>query len=255
MRFFLMLFLAAIIISCACNNNSVKTNNDKLNVLTQQEIKDGWELLFDGKTFSGWRGIGIDSVPQGHWKIENGCIRKINSGDVPLRPDGQPLKGGDLLTDKTYKNFEFEFEWKISERGNSGIKYNVDEQVSISRGSSNALGFEYQVLDDSKNDDGVTPSHRSASLYDIFEAKDKVLKPVGEFNTGKIIFNNNKGEHWLNGKKVLEFDLNLPEFTEAFKKSKYINIENFTIHKIAHIVLQDHGNDCWYRNIKIRELK
>ncbi|MBI1932293.1 MAG: DUF1080 domain-containing protein [Ignavibacteriales bacterium] len=255
MRFFLMLFFIAMIISCTCNNNLDNTIDVKLNALTEQEINDGWELMFDGKTFDGWRGIGIDSVPQGHWKIENGCIRKIKSGDVPLRPDGQPLKGGDLLTDKLYKNFEFQFEWKISEGGNSGVKYNVDEQVSISKGTSNALGFEYQVLDDSKNDDGVTPTHRSASLYDLFEAKDKILKPVGEFNSAKIIFNNNKGEHWLNGKKVVEYDLDSPEFNEAFKKSKYVNIENFTKHKIAHIVLQDHGSDCWYRNIKIKKLK
>ena len=223
-----------------------------LNSLSQNEMNDGWKLLFDGKTFNGWRGIGIDSIPAGHWEIKNGTIHKIASGNVPTMADGQPLKGGDLMTDKTFKNFELRFEWKISKGGNSGVKYNVSEEVSIKNGSSHALGYEYQVLDDKEHADNVNPTHRAASLYDIIEAKGKTLKPVGEFNTARIVYNNNHLEHWLNGKKVVETDTDTPEFEELFKKSKYKNYPDFTLHKDAHIVLQDHGDDCWYRNIKIK---
>lgn len=244
------------LVSCSLFQNEIENSMMmKMNTLTENEIDEGWQLLFDGKSFDGWRGIGIDSIPSGHWKIEDGCIRKIKSGDVPLRVDGQPLKGGDLITDKKFNNFELAFDWKISEAGNSGIKYNVDEQYSITNGSSNALGFEYQVLDDEKNNDNLTPSHRSASLYDLIEATGKTLNKISEFNSAKIIFNKNHGEHWLNGEKVVEFDLTSQEFIEFFKKSKYSKHEDFITHKIAHIVLQDHGSDCWYRNIKIREIK
>ncbi|MFZ1291627.1 MAG: DUF1080 domain-containing protein [Melioribacteraceae bacterium] len=245
-----------LLVSCSSMKNEIEKNMiKKMNTLTESEINEGWQLLFDGKTFNNWRGIGIDSIPSGHWKIENGCIRKIKSGDVPLRADGQPLKGGDLITKKMYNDFEFTFDWKICESGNSGIKYNVDEQYSITNGSSNALGFEYQILDDEKNDDNLTLSHRAGSLYDLIEAKDKTLNPVGEFNSSKIIFNKNHGEHWLNGKKVVEFDITSQEFIELFKNSKYSKHDDFIKHKIAHIVLQDHGSDCWYKNIKIKELK
>ncbi|MCB9206350.1 MAG: DUF1080 domain-containing protein [Ignavibacteriales bacterium] len=253
-----ILIILLLLLVNACNSEvkqNVEEKTSTNNFLTEEEKENGWQLLFDGKSFEGWRGIGIDSIPVGHWTIEDDCIKKIASGDVPLRADGQPLKGGDLLTEKTYNNFEFSFEWKISSGGNSGVKYNVIEQVSIDRGSFNALGYEYQVLDDEKNSDNLNPTHRSASLYDMIEAKTKNLKPVGEFNSAKIVFNNNHGEHWLNGEKVVEYDIDTPEFEELFKKSKYSNNPDFTKHKIAHIVLQDHGSNCWYRNIKIRELK
>lgn len=249
-----ILFLLVILTSCGENKNQVEQVTGP-NQLTKEEISEGWELLFDGKSFNGWRGIGKDTVPDGHWKIEDNAIRKISSGNVPTMPDGQPLKGGDLITNSTYNDFELTFEWKISEAGNSGVKYNVIEEVSIKNGSSNALGFEYQVLDDDKHSDNLNPTHRTASLYDMIEAVGKTTKPVGVYNTAKIVFNKNHGEHWLNGEKVVEYDLDSPEFDILFKKSKYRDKTDFTKHKTAHIVLQDHGNDCWYRNIKIKKLK
>src|SRR5690242_1000378 len=101
------------------------------NVLTPQEQRAGWRLLFDGATFTGWRGLGYDSVPTAHWKIENGAIRKIADGDVPRLPDGQPAAGGDLMTIDTFRDFELSFDWKISRAGNSGVKYNVSEELSM----------------------------------------------------------------------------------------------------------------------------
>lgn len=252
---FVFLLIISLLIVVGCSNE--KTDEVKPigpNELTKHEAADGWMLLFDGKTFNGWRGIGIKGVPEGHWKIEDGAIRKVARGDVPVIEDGQPLEGGDLMTTETFKNFELKFEWKVAKGSNSGVKYNVDEQYSINNGSNNALGYEYQVLDDENHSDNVNPTHRAGSLYDLIEATGKTLKPVGEYNTSKVVYNGSHIEHWLNGKKVVEIDTDSPEFAEFFENSKYFKHETFNVHKDAHIILQDHNDDCWYRNIKIKIL-
>ena len=252
----LAVFSLLILIGCTANSqkneNTETATKPTINTLTETEKEQGWILLFDGKTFNGWRGLGSTTVPEGHWLIEDGVIHKVENGEVPLKADGQPLEGGDLMSINTFQDFELTFEWKISEGGNSGVKYNVIEEVSTKDGSIIALGYEYQVLDDDKHSDNLNSTHRAGSLYDMIEGKGKVLKPVGEFNTARIIFNKNHIEHWLNGKRVVEADTDTPEFEKLFQKSKYHNLHNFTVHKNAHIKLQDHGNDCWYRNIKIK---
>jgi hypothetical protein len=127
-----------------------------------------WRLLFDAKTFAGWRGLGYDRVPSAHWKIENGAIKKIATGQVPRMADGQPATGGDLMTRDTFGDFELTWEWKISPGGNSGVKYNVSEELSMAAAPNHAaLGFEYQLLDDSIAEDRKVPSHRAAALYDL----------------------------------------------------------------------------------------
>jgi hypothetical protein len=220
-----------------------------------QERGQDWLVLFDGKSFNGWRGLGRDAVPQGHWIIEDSCIKKVESGEVPLQADGQPLEGGDLMTVNSYRDFELYFEWCISEGGNSGVKYNVSEEMSTSRGPSYAaLGFEYQVLDDYKHPDAQNPTHRAAALYDMIAPQNKTLKAVGEFNTSRVVFNGNHGEHWLNGAKVLEYDLKTAHFDSLLAESKYRDIPGFTEKRKGHIVLQDHTDTVWYRNIKIRVL-
>jgi hypothetical protein len=225
------------------------------NTLTAAEQAAGWRLLWDGKDFEGWRGLGYDSVPTQHWKIVDGTIYKVPTHDVPLMPDGQPVRGGDLMTKDTFKNFELEWDWKISEAGNSGLKYNVSEELSTKRGGHDALGFEYQMLDDSKHPDGKLPTHRSGALYDLIPPPaDKDLKPVGEWNHARVVFNGNHGEHWLNGKKTVEYELGSPEMAAAFAKSKWHNNPDFITRKVGHIVLQDHTDAVWIRNIKIHEL-
>ena len=224
------------------------------NILTVEEKAEGWILLFDGKTFEGWRGLGLEGIPEGHWIIEDGTIKKVLSADVPLQADGQPLVGGDLLTIQTFDNFELFLEWKISQSGNSGIKYNVSEDMSTSNPPIHAaLGFEYQILDDDGHPDAkVSDSHTAAALYDLIAPEGKSLKPVGEFNTSRIIFQGNHGEHWLNGIKVLEYDLETPQMNELIAASKYKDITNFAKKRKGHIVLQDHTDSVWFRNIKIR---
>lgn len=215
-----------------------------------------WTSLFDGHSFAGWRGVGLDTIPTG-WTIEDGMIHKLASGAVPTAPDGQPLEGGDIMTVGTYRNFELVLEWKISSGGNSGIKYNVSEAMSTASPPFHAaLGFEYQVLDDERHPDAKNGPNRTAgALYDIFPpAADKPLHPVGSFNEARIVFNHGHGEHWMNGVKILEFDLGSAAFDSAYALSKYTPIQGFAEQRAGHIVLQDHGDEVWFRNIKIREL-
>jgi hypothetical protein len=226
------------------------------NTLTTAEQAAGWRLLFDGKTFDGWRGLGYDSVPSAHWKIENGTIRKLADGQVPRMPDGQPAAGGDLITRDTVRDFELTWEWKISRAGNSGVKYNVSEQISMANAPNHAaLGFENQMLDDSLHEDNKVPSHRAGALYDLIPPNaNKVLAPVGEWNTSTIVFRGNHGEHWLNGRKVVEYELGTPQMDSLLAQSKYRSIRNFGEKRAGHIVLQDHVDEVYFRSLKIRRL-
>jgi hypothetical protein len=216
-----------------------------------------WTVLFDGTSFAGWRGLGRDSVPGGHWIIEDGAIRKLASGAVPTAADGQPLEGGDLMTVGTWRDFELTFEWKVAPGANSGIKYNVSEAMSTAAPPTYAaLGFEYQVLDDDLHPDALNGPNRTAgALYDLVPpGPGKELRPVGSFNEGRIVFRNGHGEHWLNGIKVLEYDLGTPAFDSVLAMSKYASMEGFAERRAGHIVLQDHGDDVWFRNLRVRRL-
>jgi hypothetical protein len=227
------------------------------NTLSTHEVAAGWRLLFDGESFEGWRGLGRDSIPDGHWIIEDGTIRKMASGDVPTAPDGQPLESGDILTIDTFGDFELALEWKVGPGSNSGIKYNVSEEMSIASDPVHAaLGFEYQILDDDLHPDAQNgPNRTAAALYDLLPpGAAKQLRPMGSYNETRIIFRGTHGEHWLNGMLVLEFDLESASFDSAFSVSKYQHIADFADRRPGHIVLQDHSDDVWFRNIKIREI-
>jgi hypothetical protein len=254
-RIVVVLFLAA---ACGAFQAAQNTDSPLVNVLTAQEKAQGWHLLFDGKTFAGWRGLGYESVPGKHWAIENGAIKKVAAKDVPPGPDGKPLTGGDLMTIETFEDFELAFEWKIGLAGNSGVKYNVSEEVSRGNPPQGhaALGFEYQVLDDDLHEDAKNgPNRTAAALYDLVGPRGKTLRPVGEYNTARIVFVRGRGEHWLNGRKVLDFDLATPLFAELLAKSKFRTIPHFADLRKGHIVLQDHGDEAWFRNIKIRRIQ
>ena len=253
------LFLLLSLSSCQIEQGNAETMADTAqaemipNTLTEAEISEGWILLFDGESFDGWRGYRMNDVPTEHWKIENGSIHKIASGDVPLMADGQPQQGGDIITLKKYDNFELSFEWKVAHAANSGIKYNVIEEMS----DQNPLGFEYQILDDEHHPDakmGNGTNRTASGLYDLISPENKTLMAVGQWNHGRIIFNGLHGEHWLNGQKVLEYDLGSSRMDSLLAASKYAPIEGFGDKKTGHIVLQDHNDDVWFRNIKVREL-
>ena len=224
------------------------------NTLTPAERAAGWHLLFDGRTLAGWRGLGYDTVPTAHWVVVNGAIKKA---------DGRPLVGGDLMTVDSFADFELSFEWKTTPGANSGVKYNVSEAMSIAQGGAgtqggpthSALGFEYQILDDDRHEDAKLPSHRAAALYDLIAPNDrKHLRPVGEWNRSRIVFRGNHGEHWLNGEKVVDFELGTARMDSLLAASKYKTIPGFGEKRRGHIVLQDHGDEVYFRELKVRPL-
>ncbi|HYT83473.1 MAG TPA: DUF1080 domain-containing protein [Gemmatimonadales bacterium] len=239
------------------------------NQLTDAERLAGWRLLFDGRTLAGWRGLGYDSVPTAHWVVVDGAIKKIASGNVPRVPDGRPLNGGDLMTVDTFRDFELTWEWKVTPGANSGVKYNVSEELSLAQGGQmtpaavargaispnhSALGFEYQILDDDRHPDAQLATHRAGALYELFAPNErKHLRAVGEWNESKVIFRGSHGEHWLNGAKIVEFALGTARMDSAFAASKYRSIAGFAGRRKGHIVLQDHGDEVYFRDIKVRE--
>ncbi len=220
------------------------------------EPDDGFRPIFDGASFDGWRGLGRDTVPAVHWHVEDGMIRKVASGGIPRAADGQVLDGGDLMTIERFSDFELRFEWKVAPGANSGVKYNVSEAFSTSIDPPfGALGFEYQVLDDDRHVDAEIPSHRTGSLYDLIAAPDtKPLRPPGEFNQSRLIWSGGHGEHWLNGEMVVSYDIGTPRFDSLFAASKYASLAEMNTTRAGHIVLQDHGDDVWFRNLRIKTL-
>ena len=246
-----LIFTFSIVVF-ACNKTKTVGNNQ----LTKEEKEQGWELLFNGENFDGWRGLGRDTVESNHWKVENGEIRKVDSREVPPLPNGEKINGGDLMTIETFDNFELSFEWKIKEAGNSGIKYNVSEELSIIYGSGyGALGFEYQILDDGHEMyKDLKPYQFTGALYDFYAPENVHLKPLGEFNQSTLILNGNHGEHWLNGVKVVEYELGTAELDSLFKASKFANYQDFEKKRKGHIVITNHTDESWYRNIKIRKI-
>ena len=245
-----------LLIGCA-TAGSTSTEWTAPNTLTEQEREEGWELLFDGESFANWRGLGREGIPESHWIIEAGAIRKVSSGEIPTAADGQPLEGGDIMTVEAFDDFELAFEWRVAPGANSGVKYNVSEEMSTAHPPIYAaLGFEYQILDDERHPDALNgPTRTTAALYDMIPpAPSKNLATVGEYNRSRIIFNGDHGEHWLNGELVVSYDLETPRFDSLLAASKYRDIDGFADRRRGHIVLQDHGDDVWFRSIKIRRL-
>ena len=244
-----------VVVAGAVSAQTRPANPAPPNQLTAAERAAGWRLLFDGRTLAGWRGLGYDSVPSAHWVVVDGAIKKIASGNVPKLPDGQPRQGGDLMTVATFGDFELTWEWKVTPGANSGVKYNVSEELSMAQAPNHAaLGFEYQMLDDDRHEDGKLPTHRAGALYDLVAPNAaKRLHPVGEWNHSRVIFRGNHGEHWLNGAKILEFDLGTALMDSLLAASKYRAIPGFAERRNGHIVLQDHGDEVYFRSIKVRE--
>jgi hypothetical protein len=240
----LLLAVATLFIAASAQNET------PVNRLTGAEKADGWRLLFDGETFDGWRGFHSDKVPAG-WAIENGCIKKVPAQSEPSQASG------DLITADQFDNFEFSIEWKLSKGANSGIKYLVSE--SLPPTGRSGVSFEYQVLDDENHPDakaGIAGNRTAGSLYDLIPAsKDKKLNPVGEFNLTRIVVKGNHIEHWLNDVKVLEFERGGEKLKQHIAESKFKNTNGFGETARGHILLQNHGDAVWYRNIKIRTLK
>lgn len=213
------------------------TNSDmELNTLTEAEKKEGWQLLFDGHSANGWHSY-LGNKPEG-WEIEDGLL-------------STPGNKGDLVTDQEYKNFEISIEWKIEEQGNSGIFYYVVERPKYK--SMHQTGPEFQIIDDENYPQELTDSQKTGANSDVKAPSIFAAKDPGEWNHTRISVNNGQVEHWLNNKKILEYDLNSPEWKELVAKSKFAKFDYAKVHQ-GRIGLQDHGGPVVFRNIKIREL-
>jgi hypothetical protein len=206
------------------------------NTLTDAEHAAGWRLLFDGKTLDGWRGYHSADLPSG-WVVEDGNLHFA---------DGE----GDLITVEEFYNFELSLQWKVSEGGNSGIFYLA------------ALGSEFiyrsapemQVLDDARHPDGANPLTSAGANYSLHPAPRDVVNPAGEWNTALVRVENGHVEHWLNGRKIVEYVLGSPDWQERVANSKFADWPEYGQASSGHIGLQDHGDPVWFRDIKIRVL-
>ena len=219
------------------------------NFVSALEAAQGWKLLWDGKTTDGWRGAKLTTFPAGGWKIENGWLQVMKSNG------GESTNGGDIVTIKKYKNFELSVDFKITEGANSGVKYFVDTELNKGTGSS--IGCEFQILDDAKHPDaklGVKGNRTAGSLYDLIPAVADKMFRKGDVNNARIVVNGNKVQHYLNGKLVVEYERNTQMFNALVNYSKYSVWPNFGNASEGHILLQDHGDEVFFKSIKIREI-
>ena len=227
------------------------------NILTASEKAAGWRLLWDGKTSDGWRTPKSDKFPSRGWEIKDGALSVQPSGG------GESSGGGDIITKERFSKFELLADFKITKGANSGIKYfaqpdlkPIDKVTGKPTPIGSAIGLEFQILDDVNHPDaklGRNGNRTIGSLYDLIPAAtSKKVNPIGEWNTARIVVTGNHVEHWLNGEKVVEYERGSEEYRKAVAGSKYKNIPEFGEWADGHILLQDHGNQVSYRNIKIR---
>ncbi|MFO7614789.1 MAG: DUF1080 domain-containing protein [Bacteroidales bacterium] len=237
-----------ILLIAAVSFNSY-SQEEKANTLTEQETKEGWILLFDGCTTDGWRGYNKETFPENGWKVEDHTLHVIGSGR------GEAGGGGDILYDRKFRNFELSLEWMVSEGGNSGIFY-LAQEIPGEPVWKNAP--EMQILDDAKHPDAILGpggNRAAGSLYDLLPGKREAVKPAGEWNHVKILVFKGTVVHFVNDEKVLEYHLWTDEWKKMVSESKFKDYESFyNTAEEGYIVLQDHGDDVWFRNIKIREL-
>ena len=238
--------LATVLAACLIVQLCVQlgaVRGDVQNRLTADEQRNGWTLLFDGRTLNGWRAYNRPDASGTQWKVEDGQLTVPPSG-------GRDTRGArDLITTATFRQFDLTWEWRIAVGGNSGLKYFVLEDRDA------AIGHEYQMIDDERHPDAKIGTHRqTAAFYDVFPAANRPIKPAGEVNTSRVLVRGTHVEHWLNGQRVLQYELDSPELRAAIEKSKFKGIERFGKPQDGHILVQDHGDQVWFRNIKIRRI-
>jgi cytochrome c len=237
----------------ACNKPSTESASEeevkepKPNTLTDQEKEAGWKLLFDGKTKNSWKGFNV-AEPGTAWKVEDGTLHL----DASQKEGNKIVGGGDLITRDEFENYELSIEWKIEPCGNSGIMFNVVEDEKY--GQTYLTGPEMQVLDNECHPDAKIIKHRAGDLYDMISVSEETVKPAGEWNQARLLNDHGKVTFWLNGVQTVSFEMHTPEWDAMVAGSKFKDWADFGMATKGHIALQDHENEVWYRNIKIREI-
>ena len=239
------------------------------NSLSEQEINQGFALLFDGNSTEGWRGVGKETFPEKGWQVLDGILMVESSGGA------EATYGGDIVTVDEYSTFEFSLDFKLTEGANSGIKYFITESYGS---DASAIGLEYQLLDDENHPDatqGAAGNRTLGSLYDLIPADEgKTVRKLGQWNRARIVVSGSRVdervtgssmeqsefigahvEHWLNDRKVLEYDRGTPVFDALVARSKYIVWDGFGHWPQGHVLLQDHGDEVHFRSIKIRRIE
>ncbi len=246
--FIVVFFAVFAATSCNQSTENQTTTTDTTKVADTVAAEPEWLVLFDGTSANGWRGYNKDHFPTG-WEVVDGMLHCKASG----RGEAGSNDGGDVIYEKKFSNFELSLEWKISVGGNSGIFYLAQEVAEQAIWQS---APEMQVLDNVKHIDGKDEIHCAGALYDLIGVAKNKPKPVGEWNEAKVIVFKGTVQHWLNGEKVVEYHLWTPEWNEMVAKSKFVkfNPKWAEVATEGLIGLQDHGDDVWYRNIKIKEL-
>lgn len=235
MNFQLSKFLAAIIFLSFAGN--VACSQDQ-QTSSHQSTESESKVLFDGSSLKNFRGYKTEELGSG-WSIDNGTLRFSGKGG-----------GQDIITKEKYASFELTFDWKVSPGANSGVMY----RVTTGDDAPYFSGPEYQILDDGKHPDGGNDKTSAASLYGLYSAKDKQLKPVGEWNSAKVVVDGDKVEHWLNGKKVVSTEIGSDDWNSKVADSKFKDWKKFGVAKTGHICFQDHGDEFWLRDIRIRTI-
>lgn len=237
----LMLPLLCLNIFVYNSQSQISKEANLINKLSEKEIADGWILLFDGKTTNGWRNFMENKVGEG-WQVDNGILVALGKGgDL----------GGDIITIDRYEDFELSIDWAISKGGNSGIFYHVLEGTYP---TVYASGPEYQIIDDEGYPDPLEDWQKTGADYAMYNPSDKTLKPVGEFNNSRIKVVDKKVEYWLNGKKVVEYELWSDDWKNRVQSNKWKDYPGYGLARNGYIGLQDHGSVAKFRNIKVRDL-
>lgn len=235
------LFVAGAVI-CAITFSAFTYKISKDNALSDAEKQQGWKLLFDGKTENGWRYY--QNKPSKSWEVSNGTLHSkgtaANYGSI----------NADLMTKDQYDNFELSVDYKISPKGNSGILYLVTEKYE----SSYLSGPEYQVIDDINFPEKLEEWQKTGANYAMNPAPTAKPNPAGEWNTARIVVNKGHVEHWLNGKKIVEYEIGSEDWKKNKMNGKWKDADGYAMAKKGYIALQDHGSEAWFKNIKIKPL-
>lgn len=251
----LALFITASFYACNSSTEKSTTTEDSTkqtvmgsNTISEQEKTDGWQLLFDGQTTRGWHKYG--GAPVGAaWKVMDSTLHL----EASEKKDWQILNGGDIVTDDEFENFHLKLEWKIDTGGNSGIMFYVHED-SVRYKWPWETGPEMQVLDNERHRDSKISKHRAGDLYDLISSGKETVKPALEWNQVEIRCVNGKLDFWLNGENNVSTMLWDDNWKKMVAASKFKTMPDFGTYKKGRIALQDHGNNVWFRNIKIRRL-